>query len=161
MRRIAELIDWNNRQQPIAAIDEVAHVARECAGAARYRDNGGDPTGGDLARLRLGALPGWIEYDGIELIELRCGYWRLEQIAALGMERFEACGACGSALERKNRWFVRIAGKHARMGGEPQCKGADAGKQVGDVVRREGGIVNELRQHGLGPCGRLQKSSGW
>src|SRR6516225_11319285 len=87
MRRIAVLIDWSDRQQPIAAIDQVTNIACECAGIARHGDDDRHAAACDLTRLRLSALARRIKYHGIEAIKLRCAQWRLEQITPLGFDR--------------------------------------------------------------------------
>src|SRR5271167_1728898 len=106
-------------------------IACECARTARYSDHRRNATGSDLTRLRLSALAGRIENHGIEATKVRRAQWRLEQIAPLGMERFEADGARRGTLECDDCRFVLIECKDARLGGKPQCKRSDAGEQVG------------------------------
>src|SRR5947208_2390116 len=99
MRRIAELIDRNDRHQAVTAIDQLPNVACERAGIAGHRDDDRHAASCDLTRLRLGALPGWIENHGVESAELRGGQWHFEQVAPLSSNGFEARGGGRGALE--------------------------------------------------------------
>ena len=114
MRRVAELIDRRDRREPVAAVDQKAHVARERRRIARHRDDDRHAARGELARLRLRALARRIEHDGVEVVELRRTKRILEQIAPLDLDRLEAGGGRGGALERGERRFVVVDRGDAR-----------------------------------------------
>ena len=66
MGGMPELVHRCNRNQPIAAIDQQADIARKGRRIARHRDDDGHGALGKLARLRLGALARRVEHQGIE-----------------------------------------------------------------------------------------------
>src|SRR5215217_5247072 len=81
MRRIAELVDWRDGNQPIAAADQNACVARERRGIARH---------GDLARLRLRALARRIEHHRVEGFQFIRRERTAKEVARFGFDRFQA-----------------------------------------------------------------------
>ena len=66
--RLRKLIDWQNRLQRVAAIDEQAQIARQCARIARHRDDGAH---GARARadLALGILAARLRQPGQPLAD--------------------------------------------------------------------------------------------
>ncbi len=67
MRCVTKLIHGRDAIQFEAAIEKNACVTRECRRIARHGYHLSDLASGELLRLRLRALPRWVEYDAIDL----------------------------------------------------------------------------------------------
>src|SRR5579871_2367912 len=90
MRCVAELIDWDDALDPIAAIDQDPRIADEGRNIAGDRNHDGSLACGKLKRLRLRALSRRIEHDYVELAQLLRHKGPAEQIARLGLDRFQS-----------------------------------------------------------------------
>ncbi len=160
MERIAELIDRRDAHELVAAVDQNARVACERRRIAGHRNHDRHGAFDQFARLRLGALARRIEHDGVEALEFRGHEGTAKQVAHLRFHRLQAAGVRRRARQRLDRALLDIRGGDARALGQPQCKGADAGKQVGDAFGAAHVVEHQPRQRRFARGGRLQECAG-
>ena len=89
--------------------------------------------GGELARLRLGALARRIEHDGVECVAARPAERPAEQVARLRLDRLQARCVRGRLPQRRDRGRVVVRRDDACALGKPQRERTDAAEQVGDA----------------------------
>src|SRR5262245_61416606 len=108
MRRITELIDRRDAREPVAAIDQNARVARKGRGIAGYGDHERYARRGERARLRLGTLARWVEYDGVEAFELACHQRAAEEVARLRRNRLQSWSSRGGPAQRRDCGSIAV-----------------------------------------------------
>ena len=133
MRRVAELIDWRDAFDLVAAIDQDFGVARECRDVAGNRDHHRNFARRKLRRLRLRALPWRVEDNRIVVAQFLRHQRAAEQVARLGLDRLQSRGRCCGLLQRRHRTGIAVEGGNPRFRRKPEREGTDAAEQIGDV----------------------------
>ena len=135
MRGVAELIDRRDRRQPISAVFKDFGVPRKRRVIAGDRHNARDRALRQLTRLLLGALPRWIEYNGVQACEFLSDEGLPEEIAPDRVDWLEAARRRARLAQRADRGLIRIDRDYSRSFGKPQREWANAGKEIRNISR--------------------------
>jgi hypothetical protein len=131
MGRIKKLIDRADAHEAVAAVDQDTGIPRQCRGIAGDRDDRRCGASRKRTRLRLGALPGRIEHDGIERLELIWAQGAAKKVAHVAFRRLETRRSLGSSLQGGDRWCIMVRCVHASALRKAQRKWSNPAKQVG------------------------------
>jgi hypothetical protein len=110
-----------------------------------------------LTRLLLGALPRWIEYNGVQAREFLSDEGLPEEIAPDRFDWLKAARRRARLAQRVDRGSIRIDRDHSRSFGKSQREWPNAGKEIRDISRRADVRGDEVRERSLTLGGRLQK----
>jgi hypothetical protein len=90
MRGVAELVDWRDALDLVAAVDQDPGIARERRDIAGYRNHRGYPAGGELGHLRLRALTRRVEHHRIVIAQFLRHQRPAKQVARFRLDRLQS-----------------------------------------------------------------------
>ncbi len=161
MRGPEKLVDRGYLRDPIAGLRQDGEVARQCQRIAGDGDDFFDDGASQFLGLELRAGAGWVEDDGVVVLQLLRHQRPAKEIAAFDRDRLQPLRVAGSVVEGCQGLFLAFDGVDATDARQAQREGAATGEEIGDALCLADMRGDQLDHRLFGGLRRLGEGARW